>query len=224
MKKVIIATALLAMTGLGATAQTVFDNPNNKSYVGIRASLDIPCPGDIKYEGIGISSFKNGAGIDLGFIANFPVVANFYIEPGLNFYYNACGLQDNAYNDIDLSLLDHASMREWGMRIPVSLGSHFDFTHDVSVAVFTGPELEVGFANDIYLTTKKISGVEEHLAYSNYSQGLRRVNCSWTFGVGCNVLRNYYIGVTGAVGMVDLDKSDASWKKDRVSITLGYNF
>lgn len=229
MKAIYLATALLALGGLSASAQTVVNNPNNRPYFGIRASLEIPCPGDVKIGDSKHDVYKNGVGVDLGFVYNVPVVANFYIEPGINFYYNAYGIEGVNIDGKDYSsdVLEHASVRESGFRIPVSLGYHFDFTPDVSLAIFTGPELDVGFSSDRYITTKEVVGHKFHSATSNYGDkgNWNRVGCNWTFGVGFNLARNYYVGIRGAVGLVDINKSDhASFKKNRVDITLGYNF
>lgn len=228
MKAIYLATALLALGGLSASAQTVVNNPNNRPYFGIRASLDVPCPGDVKVKDVKHEMYKNGVGVDFGFIYNIPVVANFYIEPGVNFFYNAYGIKDVRLGDVSSSdAFEHASVRESGMRVPVSLGYHFDFTPDVNLAIFTGPELEVGFSSDNYITTKEIAGRKFHSATSNYGDNgsFNRVGCNWTFGVGFNFCKSYYVGVSGAVGLVDLNKHDnVSWKKNRVDVTLGYNF
>ena len=68
------------------TAQSIFNNPDNKAYFGMRVGGEIACPGKVSAENIGISVFKNGGGVEFGGIFNVPVVANFYVEPGLKFY------------------------------------------------------------------------------------------------------------------------------------------
>lgn len=214
----------------GASAQSMLlDNPANRGYFGIRASGEITCPGKIETPVGKSEMFKNGGGFSVGVIYNIPVVANFTIEPGLNFYYNATGLKDFKLGSIKPDLFEHASMRETGVRVPVMLGYHFDFTNDVNLAIFTGPELQVGISNDMYLTTKEVAGRSIHTAPSNYGDNaiteMNRVGCNWKFGVGFNIARNYYIGVEGAVGLTDMAKDDnITFKQNRVNFTLGYNF
>lgn len=71
----------------------------------------------------------------MGIIYNGPVVANFYLEFGLKFYYNT---YSEEYGD--------SSIRRTGMRIPLMAGYHFDFSDSFRFYLFTGPELEIGFS------------------------------------------------------------------------------
>lgn len=235
MNKICLIAVIAALTAGGASAQTVINNPANTGYFGIRASGEITCPGEVKVGDNGAKTFKNGGGFDIGVIYNVPVVANFTIEPGISFYYNATGIKGakdlNLPGNIgsDLDMMEHASMRKTGFRVPLMLGYHFDFAPDVSLNVFTGPELDVGLSNDMYLTTKEIAGRKFHTAPSNYGDNailkMNRVDCNWKFGVGFNFLTNYYVGVSGAVGLCDMAKGDIlSFHENRVSFTLGYNF
>ena len=221
MKAIYIAAAAVALAGASASAQTVVNNPNNHTYVGVRATLDIPCPGDVKVGDHKSEVYKNGVGVSGGFIVNVPLVANLYVEPGLNFYYNA-----NGYKKTPDDVLHH-SVRESGMRVPVVLGYHFDFTPDVNLAVFVGPELQVGFSCDDYYTATNNG---KHFARNMYSDGYgtnqrNRVSCNLKFGVGFNFCQNYYAGVEGSVGLTNLSAYDGvHYKQNRVGVTLGYNF
>ena len=231
MKKLFMLTAIAMASTFAGSAQTVVNNPGNTSYFGFRASLDIPCPGDVKVGDIKSDIYKNGIGFSAGFIYNIPVVANFYIEPGVSYYYNATGFKDVKVGDINISegTMEHASVRQMGMRVPLMFGYHFDFTPDVNLAIFTGPELDVGISSDTYLTGKGLLS-SFHRAPSNYSDraiGFKRnrVDCSWKFGVGFNFVKNYYVGIEGAVGLADRAKGDnISFHENRVGVTLGYNF
>lgn len=220
-------------SAFAGSAQTVVNNPGNTSYFGFRASLDIPCPGDVKVGDFKNEIYKNGIGFSAGFIYNIPVVANFYIEPGVSYYYNATGFKDVKIGNINIKdeAMEHASVRQMGVRIPLMFGYHFDFTPDVNLAIFTGPELDVGISSDSYLTSKSVGALPKfHTAPSNYGDhaiGFKRnrVDCSWKFGVGFNFVKNYYVGIEGAVGLADRANGDnISFHENRVGVTLGYNF
>ena len=89
MKKFLIFAMLVAIGCFSMAAQNdILNNPDNKPYFGIRVGGDITCPGKISAENVGVSIFSNGGGIEFGAIYNVPVVANFYIEPGLKLYYD----------------------------------------------------------------------------------------------------------------------------------------
>lgn len=227
MKKV-FATVICSILALSAYAQnSIVNNPDNHGYFGIRASLDIACPGQVKYENIGVDAFKPGAGFSVGAVYNLPLVANLYFEPGVNLYYNTYGLDNFQVADDDFTTgIDiTGSVRKFGMRIPLQFGYHFDFTPGVSLAIFTGPELEVGFSGRQHMKFKagKISETHSEDIYGD--DGMSRVDLLWKFGAGLTLSHNYYLGVGGGVGMLNMSgDSDIKFHENLVQITLGYNF
>lgn len=234
MKKILLFSAL-ALSSFGAMAQkSVLDNPQNKAYLGARLSIDASIPGDVKYT-MGNASLSNdpfgtGGGLSIGAIYNVPVVANLFIEPGIDFYYHTNSINVGNFLDDDESNSDfkNRSLRKFGMRIPVQIGYHFDFTPSTSLAIHTGPVLNVGFSNDYYLTTKEKHDIEFHDSGSMYDI-MNRVNLSWRIGVGVNFLKNYYVGLSGDIGMLNMMKNNLEAGKVKMhengfQLTLGYNF
>lgn len=221
MKRLLFSMALICLTGAAMHAQDrIFNNPDNKAYFGIRVGGEITCPGDVKADNVGVSVFKNGGGVEFGGIYNIPVVANFYIEPGLKLYYNTYSLKDDFLPQDDI-VLNGASIRKFGMRIPVMAGYHFDFTDDIKVSVFTGPELEIGFVGK-----EHISGHNVDMSGSVYGDGggMNRVDLLWGIGAGVTY-RQFYFGASGGIGMLNmLSDSDAKFHENRVTFSVGYNF
>lgn len=221
MKRLLFSMALICLTGAAMYAQDrLFNNPDNKAYFGIRVGGEITCPGDVKSGNVGVSVFNNGGGVEFGGIYNIPVVANFYIEPGLKLYYNTYSLKDDYLPQDDI-ILSGASIRKFGMRVPVMAGYHFDFTDDVKVSVFTGPELEIGF------TAKEcISGHNIDMSRSLYGDGggMNRVDLLWGVGAGITY-KQFYFGASGGIGMLNmLSDADAKFHENRVTFSVGYNF
>lgn len=219
MKKVFISLIAALACFAGASAQNVVNNPDNHSYLGIRAGLDIACPGDVKSNGIGIDGYDNGAGFHVGAVYNLPVVANFYVEPGLSLYYNTYSINKDILEAANMS---SASIRKFGFRIPVMAGYHFDFTPDIRLHVFTGPEFEIGCTAKAHF---KSGGISESESVYGDDGGLKRFNCLWDFGVALSY-QKFQIGFTGGIGMVNMikDEPDVTFHENRVSISLGYNF
>lgn len=224
MKKYLVSLAIAALAGVSvATAQnSVVNNPDNKAYFGIRVGGEVTCPGKISAENVGISAFKNGGGVEFGGIYNVPVVANFYIEPGLKFYYNTYSLKDDFIDALqDDIIFNSLSLKKFGIRIPVMGGYHFDFTDDIKVSIFTGPELEIGFSAKEY-----IKGHNIEMSESVYGEdgGMKRVDLLWGIGAGITY-QHFYFGVKGGLGMLNmLDDSDVKFHENRVTFSLGYNF
>lgn len=129
MKKFILS-ALVALFGFAAASAqgTIFNNPANRAYFGVRVGADITCPGNIKSGPLSIDMFGNGAGIEFGGIYNIPLVANLYIEPGVKLFYDTYPVDDLVSGDGELGTEVDMSIRKFGMRIPVMFGYHFDFT------------------------------------------------------------------------------------------------
>lgn len=223
MKKILVSTLFIVMACVSAMAQnTILNNPDNKAYFGIRVGGEITCPGNISAENVGVSIFKNGGGVELGGIYNIPIVANFYIEPGLKFFYNTYSLKDEFIENLqDDIIFNSMSIKKFGMRIPVMAGYHFDFTDDIKVSVFTGPELEIGFSAKEY-----INGHNIEMSESLYGEdgGMKRANLLWGIGAGISYQR-YYFGVSGGIGMVNMfSGTNAKFHENRVTFSLGYNF
>lgn len=216
-----------ALVPSAAKAQDILtNNPDNAPYFGIRAGLDIACPGDISVGNAGLDFFKNGAGFNVGGIYNLPVIANFYVEPGVSLFYNTYGVKKEFYDyGEDFGFAEDIrdiSLRKFGMRIPVMVGYHFDFTPDLKLHVFTGPELEIGFKGKIHAKIDRFDASEGAYGDKGF---LKRVDCSWDFGVGLQY-SCYYVNLTGAIGMCNMINKipGATYHENRVSLNLGYNF
>ncbi len=222
MKKYLISTVMVFATLLPGVAQSnIVNNPDNKAYFGIRVGGDITCPGKISAESIGVSVFKNGGGIEFGGKYNIPVVANFYIEPGLKFFYDTYSMKEGFVDELEDDIIfNSVSIKKFGMRVPVMAGYHFDFTKDIKVSIFTGPELEIGFSAKEY-----IKGHNIDMSESVYGDdgGLNRVNLLWGVGAGISY-QHFYFGVTVSIRKLNMrSDADALFHENRVTFSVGYN-
>ncbi len=240
-KTLILAAALAAGAGFANAQSPILNNPDNKPYFGARLSLESSIPGDLEYSNVKKAVYNPGAGVSVGFIYNQPIVANMFVQPGVELYYDTQKMdRDNEF--FGNERMKSRSTRSFGMRVPVMLGYHFDFSPKVNVSVFTGPVLKVGFSDDYYVTTETAMDNGEayrfHASGSMYKDNVytgtalpnayNRVDCAWRIGVGVNFLKNYYAGFSGDLGMVNKIKhtnNGAYNQKDNLfQFTLGYNF
>lgn len=234
MKKIMLAAlAVVALYGTAKAQSVSLNSGDNKPYFGVRVSGNIICPQDVDVDvnyngGPNINGkfdwFKVGGGLEVGAIYNIPIFMNLYVEPGLSLFYNSYGTKKEFYKAIDGDAKG-LSFRKFGFRIPVLVGYHFDFSGDLNVSVFTGPEMEVGLYGQNCWNYKH-SQLREDL-YVDEDENVfaqNRFNMYWNFGVGVN-WKKYYFGVKGGVGMCDMFKSSAmKLRENRVALTVGYNF
>lgn len=223
MKKLFLTTIALVAVAISSMAQgKIFNNPDNKAYFGIRVAGELTCPGKLSSDGFGIELFKKGGGVEFGGIYNLPLVANLYLEPGLKLFYNSYSANDIwEFDDADSDDANF-SIRKFGLRVPVMIGYHFDFTDDVKVSVFTGPELELGLSGKQHWTEDGESGSE-----SIYGElgSYNRLDLTWGIGAGVT-FKKFFVSVSGNIGMLNMfkDNDGVTFHENRAALTLGYNF
>lgn len=200
----------------------IFNNPDNKAYFGLRVSGVVTCPGNVSEHNVSVDAFKNGGGFEIGGIYNMPIVANFYIEPGIKFYKSSFSLKDEFVEDIEDDIrLNSVSIKKYGFRIPVMAGYHFDFTDNVKVSAFTGPELEIGLSAKEYV---KGYNIETSGDLYGDDGGMKRVDLLWGIGAGVTY-KQFYFGVNGNIGMLNMtDDRDIKFHENHVTFIVGFNF
>ena len=236
MKKLFISLAVAA-SAFCSHAQNIFDNPDNHAYFGARLSYELACPGDVDIDGFAskIDALGNSSGFSVGAIYNLPVWKNLYFEPGASIYYNTYSINKSMLSLISEETFESASVRQWGIRIPLHIGYHFDFTPDIRVAVFTGPEFNVSFKGNVHMGIDKYNVTGPAFGDEGY---FNRADIKWRFGVGATLFDHYYIALSGAAGMCDLMRDDIVFddanglsrtpnlkmRSNLFNLTLGYNF
>lgn len=212
---------IAAGAAMTASAQSdLLENPDNHAYFGARIALDISSTAD------GNDYYSNGAGFNIGAVYNIPLYKNLYFEPGLSLFYDTFGEEFTVNSPEGIPYSEDGSIRNFGFRIPLVAGYHFDFTDDMQVSVFTGPQLNIS------LTAK------EHV--NNYSEsifgdgGFKHFDLQWAIGVGYT-WQKYYVALSGGIGITkardwklrganNRDEYTDSFRRNNFSITLGYNF
>ncbi len=228
-KFLILAIAALgAMASVESNAQDVLDaGEYNRPYLGLRISYESPIPGKWNLGGEKVDMYKNGSGFDAGVVYNIPLWKNLYFEPGIELYYNAMGVDIETSGDPDgtPNITDiNASVRRFGLRIPLLAGYRFDLA-TCSLYAFTGPVVEAGIIGRSH-TSAKYNG-ESYSEGSNYyvEGGFKRLDVAWKIGAGVSI-NQYYIGLSGNLGMCNILRgyNGVSMRENLFQFTLGYNF
>ncbi len=80
-RSILLGAALVAGFAISsAETSYMFDNPENKSFLGVRVGLDISSAAN------GGGNYSSNAGFYAGAIYNIPLFMNLYFEPGLSFF------------------------------------------------------------------------------------------------------------------------------------------
>lgn len=222
----------------------MFDNPENRTFFGVRAGLDVSSAAN------GGAMFSNKAGFSVGAVYDIPVVANFYFEPGLYLFYNTFGtvhLEDYSYtltdaegNESELHKLYQVdgTLRNFGFRVPLTFGYHFDFSDELSLHVFTGPQVNLGLVaryhqNEVITPADQVVKSTSVNAFG--TGGFKHIDFQWNFGVGL-AWRHYYMSVGGSVGITDMKSASViqagpyaidlrrDVRRNLFNISVGYNF
>lgn len=245
MKKFLLSLTFAVAAASAVSAQNLLvDNPDNEAYLGARIGVDLTST-----SGPSANTYNNGAGFSIGAIYNIPVWQNLYVEPGLSIFYNTFSEDITRLSFVNVPGEDPEaepslmpvekiiprSIRNFGFRIPLLAGYHFDFTDMVKISVFTGPQLNISlYAHD---HIKKLPDVDESLEVGSLfgQNGFKHWDLQWVFGASVAYDR-YVFSVQGGVGMTRVfnktytptvtDKLPVTDKlrRNTCTISLGYNF
>lgn len=222
MKKTLLGLMAIG-AAITATAQnsdyTIYNNPDNAPYFGARIGVDITSTSGNE-ESLP-DSYNNGAGFTIGAIYNMPLWQNLYFEPGLSLFCDTFGTEMIASADGSTPYTIDGSIRNFGFRIPLQFGYFFDFTDDVRIAPFTGPQLNLNITAKQHwnnpsdpMPTESIFGVG----------GFKRFDLQWVIGVGVTY-QKYYVALSGGIGMTKVrDLKFDHFRRNTFNISIGYNF
>ncbi len=101
----------------------------------------------------------------------------------------------------------------------MTAGYKFDIFKHGSLLFSTGPEPVIGF----YARTKVDEDQTDIFEEGMYKTLMRRFDVAWDIHAAI-IIDCFRIDMTGAFGMLDILKTDASMHEYRISIGLGYIF
>ncbi len=239
--------AFFLCAGHAHTASSyLFDNPENRAFLGVRVGLDISSAAN------GGGYYSNKAGFSAGAVYNIPLWRNLYFEPGLSVFYNPFGTTSWDSYEVSVPVISNGqpvmgsdgkpltetkeiayqidgSIRNFGFRVPMLVGYHFDFTEDIKVHVYTGPQFNLSLLARYNREAVRIPEAQAPAeSFSLFgTSGFKHFDIQWNFGVGLSY-QTYYVGLSGSWGLTDMKSGTELLPRDLhrnlFSINLGYNF
>lgn len=195
--------------------------------LGVRLSWDLNAP--VTNLNDNVDFLNNGSGFSVGAFYDIPVYGALYFEPGLSFFYNTIGISDIIVN-AENAVID-GSLRNVGFRIPLVAGYRFDFTDDIALSVFTGPQLNIGLSLKQHINMPE--GLKDYKdiledGKQYYGNGWHRLDMQWLFGVRFHYQDNFFAELTGGPGMTNImggkDFKGDHLRRNVFSIGVGYIF
>ncbi len=221
MKKItVLLLCILAITAAPVQAQ-------EDARFGVRVSWDLNSPSTNLNDYVDV--YGNGSGFSLGAFYDIPLYKSLYFEPGLSFFYNTIGIPDiSVASSPSSSVLVSGSLRNVGFRVPLVAAYRFDFTDDIGLSVFTGPQLNVGLSMKAHLNLPDgLKGTVES-SEQLYGEGWHRLDMQWLFGVRLHYADNFMAEISGGPGMTNLmggkEYEGSHLRRNIFSIGVGYIF
>lgn len=165
----------------------------------------------------------SGSGVSAGVFYSFPVWQNMYIEPELDFFYNTMDLSYlDLYVDDTREPVSQGTWKNTGLRIPLKLGYSFGIADNITMSVYTGPQLNIGLSlNEKYDRPDTSSS-------NLYRQGWRRLDAQWLIGVKLHYLDNFFAEIGGGLGFTNMLKHSSypgnHARRNIFAIGVGYQF
>ncbi|MDE6300700.1 MAG: PorT family protein [Muribaculaceae bacterium] len=196
---------------------------NTRPLWGVKAAVDVNIPG--KWHGAvpeAVDMYRAGAGVSAGVVYNVYLGHNFFLEPGVSFFYDTYSFKDLIIMDDNEREHSAPGLYKAGLRIPVVAGYLINMTDRFAMTVYTGPELNYAFAGKVKVKdNRQLDGSDLELFGEYGSQ--HRVDCAWRVGVGLPV-GSWTINLEGSIGITDLMKGPISFRENRFSAGLTYYF
>lgn len=218
--KRILVSIFLGFIAIAVSAKTYDSDilPSDRNHWTITASYDLSIPGKWKLPSGSVKMFKPGSGVSVGADYMLLFGNNFFFEPGARLYFDSY-----KYDDIVLGADDpksyNPSVWKTGLHIPLTVGYKFDIFKNGSLFLSTGPEAEFGFS-----ARTKIDEVPDDIFEENlYKSQMRRYDIAWDIRAAV-IINHFRVDLTGALGMLDVMKTDPKMHEYRISVGLGYVF
>lgn len=196
--------------------------PSDRNHLTATVAYDISIPGNWKLANNSFKMFKPGGGISVGAEYMLLIGKNFFFEPGARFF-----IDNYRYDNITIgegSPSEPAKtydppVRKIGLRVPFSAGYKLDIFKRGSLFLSTGPEPIIGFSARTEVDKEQKKIFEENL----YKKLMRSFDVAWDIRTAITIDR-FRVDLTGAIGLIDVIKTDVLMHEYRISIGLGYIF
>lgn len=196
--------------------------PSDRNHWTVTIGYDASIPGNWKEGKVSFKRFKAGSGINIGVDYTCLIRNNFFFESGARVFidnYSFHNLTIGAGTPSEPAKTYDTPVRKTGFRVPLTVGYKLDIFNRGSLFLSTGPEPIIGFSARTEVDKDQKNIFEENL----YKKLMRRFDVAWDIRTAILIDR-FHVDLTGAIGLIDVIKTDVSMHEYRISIGIGYIF
>lgn len=169
---------------------------------GAKLSAEGVMPSKLKSGDSSFKLFHNGAGFSIGAVSHINIAREFFVEPGLSFFYSKY--------KYDLTIIDtpdkqevNPSLSKMGLQLPILFGYQANFTDMIGIRLYMGPQLRYAFAGHVGINDPELRKENESLLLWDSN---RRFELSWKAGIGVPINR-FMISAEADFGLTNLSKT-----------------
>lgn len=193
---------------------------------GAKLSVEGVLPTKLKSGDSSFKLFNNGAGFSIGAVSHINIASEFFVEPGLSFFYSKYNYDLTLMESLD-KVEENPPLSKMGLQLPVVVGYQANFTDMIGIRFYMGPQIRYAFAGKVGIKDPELKKENESLLLWDSN---RRFELSWKAGIGVPIER-FMISAEADFGLTNLTKTttltgDLPWRmrEFRVGGAITYYF
>lgn len=170
--------------------------------------------------------WTTGGGATLTLSYTYYINEKWFVSPGVGAFYNTMGTDfipeyDHVYE---------GTVKNYGARIPVLGGMAFRLTDDLTLALATGPLLNINiYAKEHPSPDFEATPVEPDDPINLFGHCFHRADLQWEFFAGLTYKRHYCVGISGAAGITNAasmtcGQRSLKIRRNNFALMLSYTF
>lgn len=194
--------SLILLISLVISALAFSSRADDKVRWGAKLSVEGVLPTKLKSGDSSFKLFHNGVGFTVGAVSHINIASEFFVEPGLSFFYSKYKYDITLMENLD-KVEVNPPLTKMGVQLPVVLGYQANFTDMIGIRLYMGPQIRYAFAGKVGIKDPELREEYEPLLLWDCN---RRFELSWKAGIGVPI-DNFMISAEADFGLTNLTKT-----------------
>lgn len=195
-------------------------DPENVTGFSANLAFELTTPGGSQ------GRWTTGGGATLTVLYTRQLYSHMFASGGIAGYYSTIGTDFIP----ESTVITDASIKNWGIRIPLHIGMVVPTTPELNLTMSTGPQLNVNLYAHEQLPPDFSQTVPKPGESINlFGRGFHRLDLQWGFWVGLTYLKHYTIGLQGGIGLspeasMKYGRRTLHIRRNNIALVLSYTF